>query len=346
VRWNTFTPRRAAALVAGLCAAALAAAILAATAVQRALPELSRVGPIHSAPLPLPRIDAHQHVGPATAAAALRIAALHGIGAVVNLSGGAAGAGLEAQLAAALPHGDRLIVFMNPDPAGCCGAGWAVREAERLSLGQALGARGVAFQISPGADLTVPAAKPFFEACAALHLPVSVSAQGAPAALVLLAERYPQVVFIGAHFAGRADEPAAVQALMDRLPNLWVDLAGRVAELGQHGLEAREAILAHSDRVLFGTDTQYVESQDSSGIILGAGDPILLDELLGGQERRIFFDSTLRFLESRDPGLRDPIPGHGEPDVSGLGLPREVLHRVYHQNAERLLRLRSSRVQG
>ena len=225
-------------------------------------------------------------------------------------------------------------------PAGRCarrsGSGAARRSARA----------GWRSSISPGADLTVPAAKPFFEACAALHLPVSVSAQGAPDALVLLAERYPQVVFIGAHFAGRADEPAAVQALMERLPNLWVDLAGRVSELGQHGVAAREAILAHSDRVLFGTDTQYVESQGSSGIVLGAGDPILLDELLGGQERRIFFDSTLRFLESRDAGLRDPIPGRGEPDVSGLGLPREVLHRVYHQNAERLLRLPAARVQG
>ena len=346
MRWANFTPRRAAVLVAGLCATALAVAILAAVTVQRALPDLARTGPVHSATLPLPRIDAHQHLGPGAAGVALRVAALHGIGTVVNLSGGAAGAGLEEQLAAALPQGDHLIVFMNPGLAGCCSEGWAVREAERLGRGQALGARGVALQLSPGADLTAPAAKPFFEACAALHLPVSVSAQGAPDALVLLAERYPQVTFVGAHFAGRADEPAAVQALMHRLPNLWVDLAGRVAELGQHGPEAREAILAHSDRVLFGTDTQYVDSQGSSGIILGAGDPILLDELLGGQERRTFFDSTLRFLESRDPGLRDPIPGRGEPDVSGLGLPREVLHRVYHQNAERLLRLRAERVQG
>ena len=75
-------------LVAGLCAAALAVAILAAAAVQRALPDFARAGPIRSAPLPLPRIDAHQHVGPATAGAALRIAALHGIGTVVNLAGG------------------------------------------------------------------------------------------------------------------------------------------------------------------------------------------------------------------------------------------------------------------
>lgn len=333
--------------VAALCAGALLLAVLATWAVQRARPGLFRPGAVRSAPLLLPRIDAHQHLTPGTVELAVRLAELDGVGSLVNLSGGAEGGALEAQLAAARPYGERVVTFMNPDPRGCCDEAWAVREAARVARGQALGARGLSIEIAPGVDLTAPSARPLFEACAALGLPVAVSAIGAPDAVAALAARYPLVTFVGEHFAERPEDPAAVGRLMDERPNLWVDLAGRVEELGQAPEAARAAILAHPDRVLFGTDLRFAESGGSRGIILGAGDPILLDdELLGGRERRVFFDATLRFLETRDPGLPDPIPGRDLPGPAGLGLPREVLHRVYHQNAERLLRLRAVRVQG
>jgi predicted TIM-barrel fold metal-dependent hydrolase len=342
-----FTVRRAVAGVVALCAGALLVAITATAAVQWARPGLFHAGPLRSAPLPLPRLDAHQHLTPGTIDLAIRIAELQGIGALVNLSGGAEGGTLEAQLAAARPYGERVVVFMNPDPRGCCDDAWAVREAARAARGRALGARGLSVEIAPGLDLTAASTRPLFEACAALGLPVAVSAVGAPDALAALAARHPLVTFVGAHFAERPDDPAAVRRLMDELPNLWIDLAGRVAELGQRSDVTRAAILAHPDRVLFGTDARFVESGASRGIVLGAGDPILLDDdLLGGQERRVFFDATLRFLESRDPGLPDPIPRHDLPGPAGLGLPRAVLDRLYHQNAERLLHLRTVRAQG
>lgn len=345
---DPFTPRRAVARVAALCAGALLLAVLATVAVQRLRPGLFRAGPVRSAPLPLARVDAHERVSPHGVDLAVRVAALHGISALVNLSGGAEGEELEAQLAAARPYGERVVVFMNPDPRGCCDEAWAAREAARLARGRALGARGLALQLAPGQDLAADAAGPLFAACAALRLPVVVSAERAPGALVRLVERYPLVTFVGAHFAERPEDPAEVQRLMDRLPNLWVDVAGRVAELGRNPEATRAAILAHPDRVLFGTGVGYVESDAARGIVLGAGPPILLDdELLGGQERRVFFDATLRFLESRDRGLPDPIPGRDAPGpAGGLGLPREVLQRLYHLNAERLLHLGAVRVQG
>ena len=347
VETASFTVRRALVRLAALCAAALLLAIGVTAAVQEARPGLFQSGPIRSPPLPLPRVDAHQHLTPGAVELAIRIAEVHGIGALVNLSGGAEGGALEAQLEAARPYGERIATFMNPDPRGCCDEAWAVREAARVARGRALGARGLSLEITPGHDFAAAPTRPLFEACAALGLPVAVSAVGAPGAVRALVARHPLVTFVAAHFAERAEDPAAVRRLMDELPNLWIDLAGRVAELGQRPDAARAAILAHPDRVLFGTGVRYVESGGSRGIVLGAGDPILLDDqLLGGQERRVFFDATLRFLESRDPGLPDPIPGRELPGPAGLGLPREVLERLYHQNAERLLRLRAVRVQG
>ena len=87
----------------------------------------------------------------------------------MNLSGGAEGGELDAQLAAARPYGDRVIIFMNLDGEGCCGEAWVAREAARLARGKALGARGLAIaQEPPGAGLASRRGEPIWEACAAL----------------------------------------------------------------------------------------------------------------------------------------------------------------------------------
>jgi len=115
-----------------------------------------------------------------------------------------------------------------------------------------------------------------------------------------------------------------------------------VLGLGSRPEAAREAILAHPDRVLFGTGIRYVEAGDQQGIVLGAGEPILYDpKLLGGEDRYTFFASAFRFFETRDTEIPSPTPSLGDRTLRGIGLPREVLQRVYHRNAERLLGMRA-----
>ena len=41
---------------------------------------------------------------------------------------------------------------------------------------------------------------------------------------------------------------------MRRLPNLYADISGRVAELGRQPYTARKFMIEFADRVLFGTD--------------------------------------------------------------------------------------------
>lgn len=390
------TRRRAAAVVAALCAAAVVLALGATRLAERAHPGFSRPAADLFTPLALPKIDVHQHVAPGALEAAVEIARRHGIVALVNLSGGAAGEGLEAQLAAARPHGGRVLVFMSLDLEGCCGPAWADREAARLERGKALGARGLKVHKGLGLDVADEEAlrggaprrqarvavddarlEPIWRACAELRLPVVLHA-GDPKAFfeppgpsneraeeldlfpewsfadrerypawqevfdesVRLVERHPGVTFVGAHFGNDAEDPATVARLLDRLPNLWVDTAARVPELGRRPEAVRQAVLAHPDRVLFGSDLQYVQGDGWQGVVLGSGVPILLDpELLGGRERRVFLDSTFRFFETRDPHIPSPTPIQGAWDVTGIGLPRAALQRLYHQNAERLLRL-------
>jgi predicted TIM-barrel fold metal-dependent hydrolase len=337
-------PARASAAVGALCLAAVALALGGTAAVERAYPDMAARDP-ESFALDLRRIDLHQHLGPRTVDVAVQIARMHGIDAIVNLSGGVAGTGLEGQLAAASRHPDRVVTFMNLDLSGCCDEAWGRREAERLARGRSLGARGLAL---PEARLATPGAALILEACARLRLPVTVEAhdeapQLAPATLAAVAG-HPAVAFVAARFARQAGDPEAAARLMDRLPNLWVDLGASVPRLGRVPAAARRAILAHPDRVLFATDAQYVETREWNGIVLAEGDPILLDaKLLGGKERRLFFEGSLRFLETRDAAIPSPNPTSQPDDIEGIGLPREALRAVYRQNAERLLGVRVPR---
>lgn len=152
---------------------------------------------------------------------------------------------------------------------------------------------------------------------------------------VRLVERHPAVRFVGVHFGNDAEDPAEVSRLLDRLPNLWVDTASRIPELGRRAEATRTAILAHPDRVLFGTDLQWIEGPEVKGVILGAGPPAA-----DPSDLRRFFLGTYRFLETRDRAIPSPTPIQGRWELEGLGLPREVLEQVYRRNAERLFGFR------
>lgn len=156
---------------------------------------------------------------------------------------------------------------------------------------------------------------------------------------VRMVERHPGTTFIGVHFGNDAEDPEEVSRLLGRLPNLYVDTAARVPELGRRAEAARAAILAHPDRVLFGTDLQWVEARDLKAVILGAGPALVLGgiPLERSVEGRRFFEGTFRFFETRDHGFESPTPIQGRWSIDGVGLPREVLERVYHRNAEQLL---------
>jgi predicted TIM-barrel fold metal-dependent hydrolase len=129
-----------------------------------------------------------------------------------------------------------------------------------------------------------------------------------------LVARHPATAFVGAHVAGSAEDLAGVGRMLDAHPNLSVDLAARIAELGRQPRAARALIEGHPDRVLFGTDV----FPPSAG------------------EYAIHF----RFLESEDEHFAystDEPPVQGRWAISGLGLGEETLHAVYAGNALRLL---------
>ena len=113
-----------------------------------------------------------------------------------------------------------------------------------------------------------------------------------------------------------AEDLATVSRWLDRYPNLYVDIAGRVAELGRQPYSARRFLLQHQDRVLFGTD-RYPGRPDQP-------------------RYRIYY----RFLETRDEYFDyydHPFPPTGEWKIYGVYLPEEVLEKIYYKNALRVL---------
>lgn len=125
--------------------------------------------------------------------------------------------------------------------------------------------------------------------------------------------RHPKTTFISAHVASNAEDLAAVGQWLDAHPNLYVDIASRIAELGRQPFTARRFFLKYQDRILFGTDGPWPE-----------------------QRVRLYW----RFLETADenfPYSEKPFPPQGLWNIFGLNLPDEVLHKLYHENAARLI---------
>jgi predicted TIM-barrel fold metal-dependent hydrolase len=130
-------------------------------------------------------IDIHTHIDPRGIDNAIELFDRRGIAVAVNLSGGAPGAGLEQQLAAAARHPGRVIVFASPSwGMARTGPGYGARMADELARAHALGARGL--KISKGlglgfADWTgaliavdAPPLDPLFERAGELGMPVAI----------------------------------------------------------------------------------------------------------------------------------------------------------------------------
>jgi len=125
--------------------------------------------------------------------------------------------------------------------------------------------------------------------------------------------RHPKTTFICAHMADIPENLAKLSGYLDQYPNMNVEIAARVSELGRQPYTARKFFLKYSDRILFGTD----------------GVPPV-SELI----------PHWRFLETWDeffPYEDNPFPPQGFWNIYGLGLPDDVLKKVYFENAVRLI---------
>jgi predicted TIM-barrel fold metal-dependent hydrolase len=128
-----------------------------------------------------------------------------------------------------------------------------------------------------------------------------------------LMARHKDTQFIGAHIANNAEDLAEVSRWLEQYPNLWIETASRIAELGRQPFTAREFLIRHADRLMFGTDGPWPELR---------------------------LQINWRFFETRDESFdysEKTPPPQGIWQIHGVDLPDDVLRKLYFENAARLI---------
>jgi predicted TIM-barrel fold metal-dependent hydrolase len=137
-----------------------------------------------------------------------------------------------------------------------------------------------------------------------------------PSLKELLAQRdrmfakHPRTTFVALHFGSWPENPDFVEQTLQKFPNVMIETGAREGELGRQPRRTRQLFIKYSERIMFGTD----EGAESS-----------------------MYQNYFRWLETEDEYFPyAQYPAQGRWMIYGLGLPDDVLEKVYHRNAEEL----------
>jgi predicted TIM-barrel fold metal-dependent hydrolase len=122
--------------------------------------------------------------------------------------------------------------------------------------------------------------------------------------------KHPKTKFVALHFGSWPENLNFVEQTLQKYPNVMIEFGAREGELGRQPRQARRIFMKYSDRIMFGTDE-------------------------GTDEK--MYQSYFRWLETDDDYFPyAQYPAQGRWMIYGLGLPDDVLQKVYHANAEKL----------
>ena len=316
-----------------------------------------------------PAVDVHVHAGGLTTPEAYEqlIAVMDsaGIGVIWNMSGGS-GERLDEILAAGEPYRDRVVNCVNISGNGdsLSTPGWAERFATEMErsiqagaacMGEVSKSIGQGWQNPDGTFIQAddPRLDPIWEMAARYNLPIVIHTSdsvgrfypigplnerheaglwrypgdtniyddGPPRELIEqarenLMRRHPNTRFIWAHMTMQYYNPQALSAFLDEFPNVAVEISAAVQDLGRAPRLWREFFIKYQDQIIFGSDGNARRGVDE------------------------FWTPHWRFLETFDEHFYHPAqvrtpggsPGHGRYNISGLGLPDEVLRKIYYEN--------------
>lgn len=323
-------------------------------------------------------IDVHAHIMPSGLERLTKIMKTNGIEIMVNLSGGSnvRAFQLRRQMSELVPG---LLHFYTPAWRERIEPGFGAREAAKLKVAvSTFGYRGLKIAKALGLYLSDelgrripvdwPELDPLWAMAGRLGVPVAIHTSDPrafwdpldplneryeelslhpnwsfhgpeyPPREMLLDERdrviarHPSTTFIAVHLANSPEDLDAVDLLLQRHPNVVVDISARVPEIGRHDPKrVREFFITHQDRILFGTDLGL----SRQGLMLGSSgaDTPTLEDV------KPFFDAHYEFLETHTRDLRHPTPVQGDWSIDGIGLPTQVLRKIYRDNAIRVLRI-------
>lgn len=282
----------------------------------------------------------------------------------------------RATLQVAAIFGENAAYFTNLDWRGIDDKNWGTREAKALALAMKEGASGIKIfkalglgvRLANGKLLKVddPRLDPIFKMAAktgaiiAWHVgdPVaffdpitkqnerydelsqapewSFYGQDFPSHKALLDARdrvlkkHPKTLFLGIHLANYPENIDYVAKLLDRYRNLYVDTSARVPEIGRHpAKKVREFFVKYQERILFGSDIIITPRSMQLGSV--SEKPPTLEDAIN------FYAIHRRFFETNDKQFAHPTPIQGRWKIDGIGLPPEVLRKIYYTNADKLI---------
>jgi len=125
--------------------------------------------------------------------------------------------------------------------------------------------------------------------------------------------------FIGAHLGSLEWSVEELSKRLDLYPDMAVDMAARICHLQFQSLTnwqgVHDFIIKYQDRFIYGTDSWVDDSKDSTQVMKQAGEIWIND---------------WKFFTS-DENMKAP---EFEGNFKGLHLPRTVIDKIYHTNAE------------
>ena len=131
--------------------------------------------------------------------------------------------------------------------------------------------------------------------------------------------------WLGAHLGGNPEDLLRLQHLFDTYPNLYLDCSATrwmAREISARRDQARDFFIRNQDRILFGTDQV---SGDDRGF-----------DFLASRfwtHRKLWETAYIGPATILDPDL----PEDQQPQIRGLALPDDVLQKLYHDNAVKLM---------
>lgn len=144
--------------------------------------------------------------------------------------------------------------------------------------------------------------------------------------------KFSNIQFVAVHVGGYSENLKEVGKWLDEIPNLSVDTAARIGELGKHPAgEGHDFFTKYQDRIMFGTDMAYWNGCD----VQGAG-PCKNFTLA---EDRKFYDIHWKYFQTVDKQFDHPTPIQGKWKIDGIGLDPTVLKKIYWDNAYKFYRL-------
>lgn len=131
--------------------------------------------------------------------------------------------------------------------------------------------------------------------------------------------------WLGAHLGGNPENPGRLQQLLDTYPNLYLDLSATrwmVREVSIRRDTMREFVIRNQDRLLWGSDQVSGDARDFD---------FLASRLWC--HRKLWETAYIGPSPIVDPDLDE----HHQPTLRGLALPDDVLQKIYHDNAIKLM---------